>query len=387
MSLSVYVHIPFCSRRCDYCDFATWTDKNENVDEYIEALLHQWKFHAGQFDGKTPLTSIFFGGGTPNYIDEKYICRIIEEISNTFLISDLVEITVEANPDHVTLNKMRTYQAAGVNRISMGIQSTNVDVLEFLGREHNPEHVIAARDIVAKSGIENVSGDLIYGSAIESIADWQNTLEEVITLDLNHISAYALGIEKGTLLAASVADGRKSPTNDDDLANKYELADAILLANGFNWYEISNWARKGKESIHNLVYWRGGEVIALGCAAHGFTMGNRWSTPRNINTYIEKFGASNNAKQIDESFFLNQDHNGLISRDQEQFALKLRTRQGVRWPQRQVSKGLAQYLDAELISFDPENRNVSLTVKGRLLANRLAVDLYEEHGHLTDVVE
>ncbi|HMS25452.1 MAG TPA: radical SAM family heme chaperone HemW [Acidimicrobiia bacterium] len=388
MALSVYVHIPFCSRRCDYCDFATWTDREDNVVEYIDAVVRQWEFSSALYgDTQTePLTSIFFGGGTPNLIDADHIARIIETISDTTNITDATEITVESNPDHVTSEKMTTYKSAGVNRISLGIQSTQNHVLQFLGREHSAGHVRTARDIISQAGINNVSGDLIYGAANESMQDWMATLEESKTLDLSHISAYALGIEPGTPLGRAVAAQEKEPTDDDVLADKYEVADAVLSANGYEWYEISNWAIPGCESQHNLTYWRGGDVIALGCAAHGFTHNQRWSTPRHIDTYLERFSKRRNPDPLNSELFVNRDDMESITRDEEIFSLTLRTRQGVLWPQ-EVSAGLQEFIDEGFVVFDPADRRVSLSVKGRLMAHRIMVDLYEEYEQLVSVVE
>lgn len=387
MSLSVYVHIPFCSKRCDYCDFATWTDKSALIEKYIDTVINQWQYHAESLQINAPLTSIFFGGGTPNLIDADLLAKIVNAIGDKCTITDDTEITVESNPDHVSIEKMKVYVGVGVNRISMGIQSTDQEVLNFLGREHNPEQVKVARGIIDDAGIKNVSCDLIYGSGVESLASWEKTLQETIDMDLQHISAYALGIEQGTPLYQSVAAGLKQTVDEDDLADKYEMADRVLSEGNFRWYEISNWSKPGKESKHNLVYWRGGDVIALGCAAHGYTSGNRWSTPRSIDFYIERFNPSNQSPKINESMFLDRNDNLNISKKQEEFALKLRTRQGVPWPGKSIKTILSEYFDAEFIEFDELNKSIRLTVKGRLVANRLAVDLFDQYEQMLDVVE
>ncbi len=386
-AVSVYVHIPFCSRRCDYCDFATWTDREENVQEYIDAVMRQWAYSYERYGHDQPhITSIFFGGGTPNYIDASHIARIIDGISHTASISNATEITVESNPDHVTQEKMQTYAGAGVNRISLGIQSTQDHVLHFLGREHKKDHVLLSREIIANSGIDNVSGDIIYGSANETMDDWQATLNDVIALDLAHISAYALGIEPGTPLGCAVGAHEKQPTDEDDLADKYERTEEELTANGFEWYEISNWSQPGFESQHNLSYWRGSNVIALGCAAHGFTHDKRWSTPRHIDTYLERFSVVRNPHEITDELFLNHDNATSINRDQELFSLKLRTREGVAWESASTHR-LSEFIDAGFINFDPSEKRVSLTVRGRLMAHSLMVNLYEEYAQIGSVVE
>lgn len=385
--LSVYVHIPFCSRRCDYCDFATWTDKQENVNEYIDAVVRQWEYSFSRYNRSgVALTSIFFGGGTPNFIDARHIARIIESISAKLPIVDETEITVESNPDHVSQEKMHIYAAAGVNRISLGIQSTQEHVLRYLGREHHRNHVLSARDIIAQSGISNINGDLIYGSPNETMSDWETTLHDIMNLELTHVSAYALGIEPGTPLGQSVAAHEKEPTNDDDLADKYEFADEFLGTHGFGWYEISNWSRPGFESQHNLSYWRGRDVIAIGCAAHGYTHNARWSTPRHIETYLNNFSELRHEKELTDDIFLDQDVSTHVDREQELFSLQLRTRDGVSWPD-ENSRVMNQFVREGFIDFNPQSRRVSLTVSGRLMAHRIMVDLYEEYEQIDKVVE
>lgn len=386
-ALSVYVHIPFCSRRCDYCDFATWTDRQENVTEYIDSAIRQWEYSYEQYGEPNPtLTSIFFGGGTPNFIDADHIVRIIEAIDDKVPINGSTEITVESNPDHVSMEKMRAYSHAGVNRISLGIQSTQDHVLQFLGREHSKDHVMGSREIIADADIENVSGDFIYGSANETLNDWQATLEDAFNLGLSHISAYALGIESGTPLGRAVADREKQATDDDDLADKYEIADSLLTSQGYEWYEISNWSQPGRESQHNLSYWRGSDVIAVGCAAHGYTKNTRWSTPHHIDTYLDRFSPARNSDDLTDGLFLSQDGSTTIDRAEELFSLQLRTREGVTWPQ-SSSPRLNQFIDGEFIRFNPQDRRISLTLTGRLMAHRLMVDLYEEYAQISSVVE
>ena len=385
MTLSVYIHIPFCSRRCDYCDFATWTDKSDLIEEYVTAVENQIRFHRaqGQFGEGKELTSIFFGGGTPNLIHEKYISRIIDALSEAAVIGDKTEITIECNPDHVSVEKMRLYKSAGVNRVSLGIQSTNIDVLKFIGREHNPEHVSKARAIIDDVGISNVSGDVIYGAAVETVADWTQTLNDLMNLELSHISAYSLGVEPGTPLGRSVTSGQKSSCDEDDLADKYEVADAMLKENGFEWYEISNWSKPGKQSKHNMTYWRGGDVIALGCAAHGTISGRRWATPRNIEVYLERFSASRNSGPIKNSDFIYPTDVSGVSDEEEAFALKLRTRKGVVFPSDANSEILKQYIQEGFVEREFGDDNISLTPKGRLMAHQITIGLFQEYEQIS----
>ncbi|MFN8016074.1 MAG: radical SAM family heme chaperone HemW [Acidimicrobiia bacterium] len=376
MSLGVYIHIPFCSRRCDYCDFATWVDKQDLIDSYFESISNQIKFHENNRELDSQIDTIFFGGGTPNLVPSLKIEKVLERLRNVCGFSPDIEVTVECNPDHVTKEQMRHYYSMGVNRISLGIQSTNDHVLKFLGREHDPENVYESIDHIFSSGITNVSGDLIYGSAVESLQDWENTLNDINSLNLKHVSAYALGVETGTPLYSSIIKGEKKNINEDDLANKYEIADEILNRNGYNWYEISNWSKPQYESKHNLSYWLGGDIVALGCAAHGFTKDKRWSTPRNLETYVNRF-SPNSTNLINESCFKYHNDYSNLSSKQEKFALKIRTKYGIDWPHKSIPETVHKYIDLGMIVYNPNNSNISLTASGRLLAHTITVDLFE----------
>lgn len=385
MTQSIYVHIPFCSSRCDYCDFATWVDKNDLIPAYVEAISAQWNFHLNSQDASTsePIHSIFFGGGTPNYIDADYIVGIITGIKDHVELDETTEITIESNPDHVTMEKLEKYKNCGVNRISLGVQSTQDKVLKYLGREHNPDHVFASINKIKQVDIENISVDLIYGSPVESIQDWQQTLYDAMSFGAKHISAYALGIEKGTPLSRSIQINERQNTDEDDLANKYEITDEFLSNNGYSWYEISNWSKPGFESRHNLTYWRGGQVVALGCAAHGFTKSRRWSTPRNIDTYLKKFSTSTD---ISDDSFIFADRTSSISRAEEKFALELRTKMGIYWPFDQ-SKQLEDLVRQGFVEFYPESHTLYLSRKGRLMAHTLTIMLFDEYKRLMETIE
>lgn len=383
-SYSVYVHIPFCSHRCDYCDFATWTDKDELIEKYIDTVINQWRFHVEtQQDivGKK-LRSIFFGGGTPNLIEAKYLVRIIEAVkSSSGSIASNCEITVESNPDQISLSQMQTYANGGVNRISVGVQSTNQDVLNYLGRKHRADKISQAIDDVTGAGITNFSCDLIYGSGNESIKTFEKSLLDVIALKPNHISAYSLGVEKQTPLYKSISLGLKPDVDEDDLADKYELADSVLSEHGYKWYEISNWSKPGHESLHNLSYWRGIDVIALGCAAHGHTNKQRWATPRDIDRYVERFESSLSSNKFEDLFSVIVP-NKTIGMDLESFALKLRTREGIYWPDESFDSKLNRFIDDGFCEYDEATKSIFLSLKGRLLAHSVTLELFESYAPL-----
>src|SRR4051794_8781202 len=262
----VYVHIPFCAHRCDYCDFATWTDRAHMIEEYVDACVTDLDRRVAS--GTVPeATSVFFGGGTPSLVPGESLARIVAAIPR----AAGAEVTVECNPDSTGPEQLDALVAAGVNRVSIGVQSMRTHVLRSLNRTHDPANVVRAVETARAAGIERVSVDLIYGTPGETLADWQATLDGALALGPDHVSAYALTVEAGTPLGQAVAAGAQPAPDDDDQADKYVIADDTLTAAGFAWYEISNWARPGEECRHNLLYWEGGDYLAIGCAAHGKT--------------------------------------------------------------------------------------------------------------------
>jgi oxygen-independent coproporphyrinogen-3 oxidase len=256
----VYVHVPFCTSRCDYCAFATWTDRFHLAGDYVGACVTEAR---RRLDGSRPATSVFFGGGTPSLLPPEDIAEILGAVPRAVD----AEVTVECNPETVDRDRLAGYRHAGVTRLSFGVQSMVPHVLAGLGRRHDPATVYRALEAAAAAGFEtDYSVDLIMGGAGETLADWTTTVEAVLALDPppRHVSAYALTVEPGTPLAA---DPDRHP-DPDDQADKYVVADDLLGAAGLSWYEISNWAKAGAECRHNRLYWSQGEYVGIGCAAH-----------------------------------------------------------------------------------------------------------------------
>ncbi len=350
----MYVHVPFCASRCDYCDFATWTDRGHLMDAYAGACVRdiERRYDAG---GIPPATSVFFGGGTPSLLPGPLLARILDAIPR----ADGAEVSVECNPESTDAAKLAAWRKAGVNRLSFGVQSMQPHVLASLGRVHGPALAIRAVALARSAGFDNFNLDLIYGAAGESPGDWRATLEGALALDPPHVSAYALTLEPGTPLARRVAAGDVAGPDDDDQAGKYEMADEILGAAGLGWYEISNWARPGHECAHNLLYWHQGEYLGVGCAAHGHTVGpdgraRRWWNVRTPERYIAAVDGGGSPEAGSETL-------DASARQEEAVTLALRTRAGVRVGHDAglVAAGLAAWQDGHLI----------LTRRGRLLAN------------------
>jgi putative oxygen-independent coproporphyrinogen III oxidase len=353
----VYVHVPFCARRCDYCDFATWTDRHHLMEAYATAcitdLTRRYDRHP-----VPPASSVFFGGGTPSLLPAELLVGILAAIRRR----PDAEVTVECNPDTVTPELLAAYRAGGVTRLSFGVQSMAPHVLTALGRTHDPAGVARAVAVARDTGFDNFNLDLIYGGAGETLADWQATVDAALALDPPHVSAYALTVEPGTPLARRIGAGDVAAPDDDDQAEKYLAADAALTAAGRPWYEISNWARPGRECRHNLLYWAQGEYLGIGCAAHGhFPAGRRWWNVRTPDRYIAliDLGAS---RESAHALVAGPD------RDHEATMLALRTRDGVpAGPAAEslVADGLADLRDGRVV----------LTPAGRLLANEATTRL------------
>lgn len=347
-----YVHIPFCAARCDYCAFATWTDRDHLIGDYLDAVAAE--IDRTVADGMAPVDSIFVGGGTPSLVPAEALVAVLERIPRVAG----AEVTVEANPDAVSASSLVTYRRGGVTRMSFGVQSMQDHVLLGLGRTHDPANVTRAVEWTRAAGFDAFNLDLIMGAAGESVADWEATLAAVMALDPPHVSAYSLTVEPGTPLAA---DASRHP-DDDDQATKYLLTDDALGAAGYRWYEVSNWARPGFECRHNQLYWDAGDYRGFGCAAHSHDAGRRWWNLRTPERYIAAVADGSSLEAASETLDPEE-------RRVEALQLALRTRTGV----------VADCLDVD----DPAleglitvaDGRVTLTPTGRLLANEVAIRL------------
>ncbi len=283
--LGVYVHVPFCERRCGYCAFTTvavgdpdGADAAARIERYLDAAIDEVRTAAAALAGVAPpLTSVFFGGGTPTTLSAEQLGRVLGAVTGSFEVRDDLEVTVESNPDGLRPGQLGALREVGATRVSFGMQSIRRRVLALLDRTHDPERALAAVAEARAVGFEHVSLDLIYGTPGETAEDWAATLDAVVSAHVDHVSAYALGIEAGTKLAARVRRGELSMPDDDVAAERYPLADRVLERAGFSWYEISNWARGDDARCrHNLLYWRNQNWWGIGPGAHSHLSGLRW---------------------------------------------------------------------------------------------------------------
>jgi oxygen-independent coproporphyrinogen III oxidase len=269
----LYVHVPFCSHRCWYCDFNAYASLDHLAAAYMKALADDVRrgSSAPEFadlEERPLVTSIFIGGGTPTLVDASSIACVLAAARDAWPISSDVEVTIECNPESLTADKLDVYLAAGVNRISIGVQSLDNGLLERLGRQHDASTALDALRGARAAGFTNVSGDLIYGVPTEDHDQWQASLEGVLECEPTHVSCYALTYEEGTPLESWRRLGKLIPVPDDDVARRWEIAEELLGAAGMHRYEISNWSLPGNESRHNSLYWECGEYLGVGAGAH-----------------------------------------------------------------------------------------------------------------------
>jgi putative oxygen-independent coproporphyrinogen III oxidase len=347
----VYVHVPFCRERCDYCAFATYTDRDHLMERYADACILE--LHRAAEDGRlVPATSVFFGGGTPSRLHPETLCRILDAVPRR----PGAEVTVECNPEDADDAHLGTYRRGGVTRVSFGLQSTHAHVLAGLGRRHVSGAAESVSSSVHSAGFTTWNLDLIFGGAGEREADWDATLHQVLSLEHPppHVSAYALTVEPGTPLAR---DASRHPA-EESLARRYERTEGTLAAAGYSWEEISNWARPGHECRHNRLYWDQGDYLGVGSAAHSHREGTRWWNVRTPERYVAAVERGRSAEAGREVLDEEQ-------REFERLTLLLRTPRGVPWDALEDPEALSGLVTRA------DDRAV-LTVRGRLLANEVS---------------
>jgi oxygen-independent coproporphyrinogen-3 oxidase len=377
--LSFYIHIPYCIRRCGYCDFNTYTPSELKDGEasvakvsqgYVDAAIIEINQAFAFFNDKNqvrPIETIFFGGGTPTLLPAADLARILDELREKFTFSENIEITTEANPDSVSAVDLKNLRTAGMNRVSFGMQSAKTHVLATLDRTHNPARVSEVVNEAIEAGFEHVSLDLIYGVPGESIDDWKESVNTALSLPIDHLSAYALIVEEGTKLGAQVRRGDVVMPPEDDTADKYLLVDELATKAGMDWYEVSNWSLTGGEARHNIAYWHSNDWWGIGAGAHSHVQGVRWWNVKHPTTYISKLISG-------ESPML---ENETLTKEQmrfEEILLRIRLSSGL---------PLDFFTEAELVILNSylaqghleekawQSGQLKLSISGRLLADQI----------------
>jgi putative oxygen-independent coproporphyrinogen III oxidase len=362
----LYVHVPFCLTRCGYCDFNTYAGLDHLAGRYVEALLGEAEMAAPQWD-RIPFASVFLGGGTPTTLPAGTIANLLIRFRDLFDLSGAAEITSEANPDTVDRHYLADLRKAGIDRLSIGVQSFDPTVLAALERIHGPESARAAFRAARAAGFDNVGLDLIYGANGETLESWRRTLEEAIELRPEHLSCYALTVEPATPLGRKVAAGLVPAPDPDIQADMYALTCERLAAAGYDHYEVSNWAIPSFRCTHNLGYWEGRPYLGLGAGAHSYRDGRRWWNVRPPQQYMElvalgRTPVGGNEQLTDEE------------RRIERLLLGLRTADGV--PIEWVNEPRATGFIREGLA-ERSNGHLALTDRGMFLANELVLELAE----------
>jgi len=412
MNYSLYLHIPFCTHRCAYCDFNTYAGQEEMIPAYVDALCKEIEYVGSRFpspagrgmpegQGEGEVHTIFFGGGTPSLLSPHQFDSIFKSLRSSFALIEDAEITIEANPGTVSYENLLEFRKIGINRISFGVQSTNMEELRMLERTHDFFDVIEAVTSARKAGFDNLNLDLIYGLPEQTLQTWQTTVKRILDLHPEHISAYALTLEHGTPFGRWASKGLLPLPDPDLAAEMYEWVSETLEANGYVQYEISNWAKVNVEREmqnaeyssfniphsafacrHNLQYWRSLPYLAFGAGAHGYADGYRYSNVLRIKTYIERI----TSYQIPSYDFplspttVNH-HNQTLKDDMSEYMLNnLRlVKAGVSGAdfRSRFGSGLMDVYQAEieeLIHFgllEQEGESIRLTRRGRLLGNQV----------------
>ncbi|MDQ3485376.1 MAG: radical SAM family heme chaperone HemW [Actinomycetota bacterium] len=298
-AFGVYVHVPFCAVRCGYCDFNTYTASELGAAPgasratYAEAAIEEIRLARKLVgDRDVAVDTVFFGGGTPTLLPASDLVAVLDAIRDEFGLAPGAEVTTESNPDSVTAQDLAALRDGGINRVSFGMQSAVPSVLRVLDRTHDPARLGHVVRWAREAGFDEVSLDLIYGTPGESLDEWRRSLEAALALSPDHVSAYALVVERGTALARRISRGELSRPDDDDLADKYELADALLAPAGYGWYEVSNWALNEKAWCrHNVGYWQGADWWGVGPGAHSHVGGVRWWNVKHPTAYADRINA------------------------------------------------------------------------------------------------
>ena len=369
-----YLHVPFCASRCGYCDFNTYTatelgggGSQASYADNAVAEVRLARRVLGELD--RPVDTVFFGGGTPTLLPAADLGKMLAAVRDEFGLAPDAEVTTEANPESVDPAYLDGLLAAGFNRISFGMQSSSSAVLRILDRQHSPGRALQAAREATSAGFEHVNLDLIYGTPGESLDDWRASLESALSAQPDHVSAYALIVEDGTQLARRIRRGELPMPDDDDLADKYVLADEMLTAAGLGWYEVSNWARStAARCRHNELYWRGDTWWGIGPGAHSHVGGVRWWNVKHPSAYAERIDAGESPAYARETL---DDETRRVERVLLEVRLSAGLPLDVLDPE---GRAAANQVVADGLALMSDDRLV-LTDRGRLLADAVVRDL------------
>lgn len=367
--LSVYIHVPFCRRRCSYCSFVSYAGREADIPAYISALIQEIRL---RHQSEVEVQTIYFGGGTPSLFPAASLKTVFGALSECYKIADSAEVTLEANPGTVSLDYLKELRGLGINRLSLGVQSLDDAELQLLERIHTANEARVSIVTAREAGFDNISLDFIYGIPGRRIGTWRKMLREVVTFGIRHLSLYGLTLEEDTPLYEHVSHGEVPPLNPDAAADEYEMAEKMLASAGYRHYEISNWSLPGYESRHNTAYWERKPYLGLGVAAHSFWANERIANTSDLNEYLSCLANGKLPSQtiefidekaaLSEAIFLGLRLDKGVSADdiRRQFGIDLDSRFG---------SEIAECVSLGLL--EREGGIIRLTPRGRLLGNEV----------------
>ena len=372
-SAGIYIHIPFCAVKCIYCDFYSITDRENSIPRFINAIVKEIETCTVDVSN-WKLETIFIGGGTPSLLNGRNIESILNALERKYDLAQIKEWTMEANPGEAPLERLKDFRSLGINRLSMGVQTLEPDLLKFLTRIHSPNQVFETYEHARNAGFENINCDLIYSMPGQSWEIWERDLLRVLDLKPDHISSYTLTLEKGTELYQFVKKGQVTMPEEDQTGEWFLNTHDILNSHGYSAYEISNFARQGMECRHNLHYWRIHPFLAFGPSAHGFDGSNRWGNVRSLDQYLTQIESGNTPISMKESLTQKNLTNELIG-------FGLRMNEGIdlaQIPERYLNQFITNLESAREKWSDVlilRDSSVSLTKKGMVYTDAVGVDL------------
>ena len=373
-SAGIYIHLPFCSVKCMYCDFYSITDSNDRIEDFINSLISEIRlFKLQKYSYKWKFDTLFLGGGTPSLISPHHIEKILIELDLCYDLSNIKEFTIEANPGEISKEHLTGYKTLGINRLSIGFQSLNDKLLQFLGRPHSSDDAIQSYSMARDIGFDNINIDMIFDIPGQSISRWESDINKIIKLEPNHISAYSLTVERGTKLYNLVSNNKVIMPNEETDISMFTTSMQLLEDAEYSMYEISNYSKQNSVCMHNMHYWNNDPYLAFGPSSHGHDTTSRWWNHRSLDNYIRDIKKSRLPISNTETLTPNNKFNEAIYNG-------LRIRSGVRLKKieniididinRFINKSLKKWPD---LTFDGEY--LRLKKSGILLTDEIASDL------------
>ncbi len=383
MASSLYIHLPFCKTKCPYCDFASFTEKNEDQHKlYFQSLKNEIDFRCQDLTQKQELKTIFFGGGTPSIHDALELSFIFEVLSQYFIFDKTTEITLEANPGTVDRQKLLGFKELGINRLSLGVQTFSEKLISYLARGHTVQEAKEIIELVKEIGFNSWSIDLIYGLPHQSLDQWKETIDQALAFNPPHISSYALSIEPSTPFGDIYKNSEhRDLPQEESVVQMYMYLNQILEKNDINRYEISNWAKQGHEAQHNLCYWRANEYFAFGLSAHGFIDKKRYANTRDLKQYLSDFSEVKSSDLNQAEFHILEaeilervDSQKAI---EEEIFLKLRLKEGLN-----LSPKIEEKINTEKLNdfikqgfIENQGNRIILTNDALMISNKIIFEL------------